>query len=118
MACWPAYIVGSFTIALLIFDLVVKSWIDLPYHALGGILLTVLFWGLCLISPTLSAAVLVVPGFAFIVFFIGVLVTIKSIKNKGCCLNCPSASGKSECAKPAPVKKCVDPTALSATPLI
>ena len=117
MACWPAYIVGVFTIALLIFDMVVKSWIDLPYHALGGVILTAIFWGLCFISPVLSSAVLVVPGFAFLVFFIGVLVTLSSLKRKGCCVTCPLDQNIGCAPKPLE-KKCVDPTALSATPII
>ena len=70
MACWPAYLVGSLSLAILIFDMIVKDWNNLLVHAIGGVLVTVLFWALCLINTALSAAVLVVPLFAALVFFV------------------------------------------------
>jgi len=72
MSCWPANIVGIFFIALIVFDIVNKYWVNLGYHAGIGILLTGLFWALCsFIGEYISAAILVVP----LVFVVGFLVS-------------------------------------------
>ena len=116
MACWPAYITGSITLALLIFDLVVKEWNDLLPHAIGGVVITAILWGLCLISTTLSAAVLIVPSFALLIFLITIWITGQSLKRRGCCMKCePEAAPAPTCGapiKPTPKveKKCFDNT--------
>lgn len=121
MACWPAYLVGSISIAIIIFDMIVKDWSSLLPHALGGVLVTVLFWALCLISTALSAAVLVVPLFAALVFFITLYITRESLKKRGCCMKCqPEPEAAPSCSSPSlpkPSVKCYDNT-LKATPLI
>ena len=119
MVCWPAYLVGSLTLAILIFDMIMKDWINLLPHSIGGILITLLFWALCLISTTLSAAVLIVPLFAALIFFITLYLTRESLKKRGCCIKCqPEPEPVSPCSTPKPIPnvKCYDNT-LKATPL-
>lgn len=122
MGCWPAYFVGSITLAILIFDMVEKSWNDLFPHALGGILLTALFWGICLISTTLSASLLIVPSFAALIFILTIWITGESLKRRGCCMSCqpqqPSNGPSCGAPKLKAEPKCEDNTILKATQLM
>jgi hypothetical protein len=116
--CWPAYIVGAISISIVIFDIIVKDWSNLLPHSIGGVLVTILFWALCLIHTSLSAAVLIVPLFAFIIFFFTLWLTRESMKKRGCCIKCqPEPEPASPCEAPKPVAKCYDNT-LKATPLM
>ncbi len=115
MGCWPAYLVGSITLGILIFDMVEQSWNDLFPHALGGIILTALFWGMCLISTTLSASLLIVPSFAALIFILTIWITGESLKKRGCCMTCgPPYIPSVPKAEP----KCEDNTTLKATQLM
>lgn len=101
MSCWTANIVGAFFLSLIIYDLVKKEYDDLPYHAIVGILLTLLYWGLCnLGGDALSGAVLIIPGIFVAVFLFTVWFTGESLKKRGCCMKC---SGQ-ECKEPKSCK--------------
>ena len=103
--CWPANTVGAFFIALLAFDMVQKNYKDLPLHALYGIVLTFLFWALCyLVGDTVSGGILVIPLVFLIVFLFSIWFILESIKNRGCCMNCPGDCGPT-CKKGHLVKK-------------
>ena len=103
--CWPANTVGAFFIALLVFDMVQKNYKDLPLHALYGVVLTFLFLLLCyLVGDTVSGGILVIPLVFVIVFLFSIWFIIESIKNRGCCMNCPGESGD-KCKKGRIVKK-------------
>lgn len=103
--CWPANTVGAFFIALLVFDMVQKNYKDLPLHALYGIVLTFLFWALCyLVGDTVSGGILVIPLVFLIVFLFSIWFILESIKNRGCCMNCPGECDD-KCKKGHLVKK-------------
>jgi hypothetical protein len=93
MTCSSSYVVGTLSIALLIFDMIQHEWNLLWMHALGGLALTVFFWLLCqLIGDTISLGILVIPTLFFIVFALGILFTGKSLQNQGCCVKCNESS--------------------------
>jgi hypothetical protein len=119
MACWPGYLVGSLSLSILIFDLIVKDWSSLLPHAIGGVITTVVIWGLCFISTALASAVLVVPLFAALVFFITLYITRQSLIKRGCCMKCqPDPEPTPSCGSPPkPSVKCYDNT-LKATPVM
>ena len=103
--CWPANTVGAFFIALLAFDIVQKNYKDLPLHALYGVVVTFLFWVMCyLVGDTVSGGVLVIPLVFLIVFLFSIWFIIQSIKNRGCCMNCPGECGPA-CKKGRIIKK-------------
>lgn len=103
--CWPANTVGAFFIALLAFDIFQKNYKDLPLHALYGVVVTFLFWVLCyLVGDTVSGGILVIPLVFLVVFLFSIWFIIESIKNRGCCMNCPGESGPT-CKKGHIVKK-------------
>jgi len=103
--CWPANTVGAFFIALLAFDISQKNYKDLPLHALYGVVVTFLFWALCyLVGDTVSGGILVIPLVFLIVFLFSIWFILESIKNRGCCMNCPGESGPT-CKKGHLVKK-------------
>ena len=103
--CWPANTVGAFFIALLAFDIFQKNYKDLPLHALYGVVVTFLFWVLCyLVGDTVSGGILVIPLVFLIVFLFSIWFIIESIKNRGCCMNCPGECGPT-CKKGHIVKK-------------
>ncbi len=69
MACWPANSVGAFFLALLMYDLIRGDYAGLPYHAVVGIFLTLVFWGICaLLGEAISGAILLVPATFLLVF--------------------------------------------------
>lgn len=103
--CWPANTVGAFFIALLTFDIFQKNYKDLPLHALYGVVVTFLFWILCyIVGDTVSGGILVIPLVFLIVFLFSIWFIIESIKNRGCCMNCPGESSD-KCKKGYVVKK-------------
>ena len=117
MACWPVYVTGSLALALLIFDMIVQQWNDLLMHALGGVILTLVLWGLCFINTGLSAAVLIVPSFAALVFIITIWITGQSLKRRGCCMNCQTQPERPPSPISSSTEKCEDNT-LKATPVL
>lgn len=120
MACWPATVAGAFSLALLLLDLYVDNWDDLPNHALYGIVFTGIFLVLCnFVNESVSGAVLVVPALLLIVFAISIWIVGTSIRKRGCCLNCNSNPEPSPCPEPSPPKPiCTNPLELKATPLL
>lgn len=122
MICWPAYLVGLFTVGLVIFDMVYNNWTDLPMHSLIGISLTLLLVGLCyLIGPNLTGGVLIVPTLAIGIFTLGMFFTGYRLKKQGCCVKCseePAPVPATEsCPPPAPEEPSC-PNQLKATRLI
>jgi hypothetical protein len=101
MSCWTANIVGAFFLSLVIYDLVKKEYEDLPYHGGIGILLTLLYWGLCnLGGDALSGSALVIPALFIGVFLFTVWFTGESMKKRGCCIRCIGQ----ECKEPKSCK--------------
>lgn len=101
-SCWPANLVAFITVLLILFDLVKQQWSDLPWHALGGIGVTGVFWFLCMfLGSSIAGAVLYVPLLFLIVFSLGIFFTTASLKKQGCCLTCASGPGPEIEAKPA-----------------
>jgi hypothetical protein len=122
MICWPSYLVGAFTISLIIFDLIQNDWSSLPYHSLIGILLTLFLFGLCwLVGPNITGAVLVVPALAIGIFALGVLFTGYTLRKKGCCVKCGEepvpAEPQESCAAPVPEEPSC-PNELKATRIV
>jgi len=116
--CWPANTVGAFFIALLVFDMVQKNYKDLPLHALYGVVVTFLFWAMCyLVGDTVSGGILVIPLVFLIVFLFSIWFIIESIKNRGCCMNCPGECGPT-CKKGRIVKKGSAPLAADTESLL
>ena len=116
--CWPAYVVGAISISIIIFDIVIKNWKDLLPHTLGGLFVTILFWALCFIHTSLAGAVLIVPLFAFFIFFFTLWFTRQSLLKRGCCVKCqPEPEPSPSCEPPKPAVKCYDNT-LKATPIV
>lgn len=116
--CWPANTVGAFFIALLAFDIFQKNYKDLPLHALYGVIVTFLFWVLCyLVGDTVSGGILVIPLVFVIVFLFSIWFIIESIKNRGCCMNCPGECGPT-CKKGRLVKKGTAPLAADTESLL
>jgi hypothetical protein len=125
MTCYSSYIVGGFTLALVIFDMVQNNWDDTWKHALVGTALTSVFWLLCLfLGDGISFGILVIPTLFFLVFALGILMTGESLKRQGCCVKCtlledtitqPSCSPEEDVtAKPI----CEFNPQLKATPLL
>jgi hypothetical protein len=89
MTCYSSYLVGAFAFALIMYDMMDQNWSALMPHALGGVVLTGMFWGLCFIlGDSISLAILVIPILFFIVFSMGILMTGESLKRQGCCVKC------------------------------
>ena len=89
MVCVSSFIVGIFSIGLLIYDLVEKEYDFLALHALGGAFFTLVFWFLCsFIGESLSLAVLVIPALFFLAFAFGIWMTRESLRKRGCCVKC------------------------------
>jgi hypothetical protein len=86
MACWPAYTVGAFFLALILFDMGSNQWSDLPMHGLVGVGFTLLFWLLCsVIGPSVTGGILVVPAVVLVIFMASVYITGQSLQNRGYC---------------------------------
>jgi len=87
MACWPANIVGAFFIALLVLDTMRGEYDDLLGHSLAGIILTLVFWAICMgVGQAISAAILVVPAVFVIVFVFSLWFFGASMKQRGYCM--------------------------------
>lgn len=98
MACWPATIVGAFFIVLILFDVSIHNYNDLPMHGVTGILMTLVFWVICAtLGQSLSAAVLVVPATFTTIFILGIWVAKKSLQNRGCCVTCGTVGSACSC---------------------
>ncbi len=85
---------------LIVFDLMISNYNDLPMHSVTGVLLTLVFWVICsTLGQDLSAAILVVPATFTIIFVLGVWVAKKSLQNRGCCVTC-GTGGDMLCGDP------------------
>ena len=85
-ACWPSNTVGAFFVALLIIDTIYGNFIDLPFHAIVGIILTCVFWLLCsTFGVGISGAVLLVPAIVVVVIICNTIFThLTGIDDCGC----------------------------------
>jgi hypothetical protein len=93
MACWPANSVGAFFLALLIYDMVKGSYSDLPYHAIVGLVLTGIFWAVCVfVGVAVSGGILLVPATFLIVFLFAMWLAGRSFQNRGCCMDCQTSA--------------------------
>jgi len=106
MACWPANIVGSFFIALLVFDSIVGDYEDLLPHSVVGVITTLVFWLICFVlGEQVSGAVLVVPSVFATIFLFSLWFFGQSMKNRGYCI---SSGRRDTCtppgSAPAPMK--------------
>jgi len=100
MACWPANVVGAFFVALIIFDLSRGDWVDLPFHGIVGIIMTGLFYLICMIvGESVSAAILVIPAVFMTISVLTLWFASQSLKNQRCCMTC---KGPAKCQPPAP----------------
>jgi hypothetical protein len=123
MPCWPASVAGAFSISLLLLDIYVDNWDDLPTHGLFGIVFTGIFLGLCsLVNESVSGAVLVVPAVLLVVFGLTIWFVGTSLRNRGCCLQCSQqpSPDPAPCPGPAPVPTpiCTNPFELKAKALM
>lgn len=97
MNCIAANILAGITVLIILFDIVQQEWSNLPYHAGGGIVLTLLFWLLCrFMGSDISFSILVVPLLFLFIFVLGILFTQQSLKNQGCCLTCATNDSTNE----------------------
>ncbi len=89
MICVSAYIVGLFSIALIIYDIVQKDWDNLAPHGLGGAFFTLLFLFLCtILGENITLTVLIIPALFFLTFAFGIWMTRESLRKRGCCVKC------------------------------
>jgi hypothetical protein len=130
MACWPANSVGAFFLALLIYDMVIGSFSDLPYHAIVGVVLTGIFWAVCtFVGVAVSGGILLVPATFLLVFLFAMWLAGRSFQNRGCCMDCQAGASNScqpkrwhlkpredSCGSPKPVKPSCS-VGLNASPL-
>ena len=94
---WPTYTVGAFFMALLIYDIVTNDWIDVPFHAVIGLVLTGLYMLISMfISETIAGAALLIPAVALIGFMVSAWMSGESLRSRGCCVRCDGADGNSE----------------------
>lgn len=89
MDCWPVKLVGTFFLALIVYDFIEAQWEQVPRHTVIGILLTGLFLGLCgLVGEGISGAVLVVPLIMLAIFLFATYMFKRALARKGCCIKC------------------------------
>jgi hypothetical protein len=94
---WPAYIVGAFFMALIIYDIVTNDWIDVPFHAVLGLVLTGIYMLISMfISDTIAGAALLIPAVALIGFMVAAWMSGESLKSRGCCVRCDGVDGNSD----------------------
>lgn len=94
---WPAYIVGAFFMALVIYDIVTNDWIDVPFHAVLGLVLTGIYMLISMfISDTIAGAALLIPAVALIGFMVAAWMSGESLKSRGCCVRCDGVDGNSD----------------------
>jgi len=98
MACWPANVVGAFFVALISFDMFRGDWFDLPFHGIVGIIMTGLFYFICMfLGESVSAAVLVVPVVLITISGLTLWFARETLKKQRCCLTC---KGPEKCVPP------------------
>ncbi len=89
MDCWPVKLVGTFFLALIVYDFIEAKWEQVPRHTVIGVLLTGLFLGLCaLIGESISGAILVIPTIMLGIFLFATYILKKGLEKKGCCIKC------------------------------
>jgi hypothetical protein len=98
MDCWPANLVGVFFLVLLISDVYYSQYMDMPFHAIVGIIGTLFFWLVCsVLGETIASSVLVVPGI-FLLFYLAIGYWSEQIIKA----NTPPPPFEPECPKPCP----------------
>ena len=118
MTCYASYVVGAFTLALVLYDMFEGIWNSVLPHGAIGALLTAFMWLLCtFVSDSLALAVLVIPILVFLSFSFGILLTGESLKRQGCCVECVDNKGKGEKNK-TDKNNCVFDAKLKADPLM
>jgi len=89
MTCWSVNVIGAVCIGILIFDIIMGYWKDLPWHALIGSLLTGLILGVCmLLNDGIAFGIIVVPLTCVLVFMLGIWYNGKGYEKQGCCISC------------------------------
>lgn len=87
MACWPANIVGAFFVSVLIIDCILGTYGNLLTHSVIGIIVTLVFFMICMfLGEDLSAALLVVPSILAVTFGLSLWFIGQSLKNRGYCM--------------------------------
>ena len=86
---WPTYTVGAFFMALLIYDIGTNDWIDVPFHAVIGLVLTGVYMLISMfIGETIAGAALLIPAVALLGFMVSAWMSGESLKSRGCCVRC------------------------------
>jgi hypothetical protein len=94
MTCWSVNVIGAVCIGILIFDIIMGYWKDLPWHALIGSLLTALILGVCmLLNDGIAFGIIVVPLTCVLVFMLGIWYNGKGYEKQGCCISCAGGAG-------------------------
>lgn len=122
---WPSYTVGAFFLALILYDMIINDWIDLPYHAVIGLVITGIYTLICVfISDTIAGAALLIPAVAFLGFMVALWMSGENLKSRGCCVTCTAPENTAPTSAPPPAPKPTDtsasscPQKLNATPLV
>jgi len=121
---WPAYTVGAFFLALVFYDMITNDWIDLPYHAVIGLVVTGLYTLICMfVSVTVAGAALLIPAVALLGFMLAIWMSGESLKRRGCCVTCADAPATATAptpptTPPAPKPASDCPQRLNATPQV
>lgn len=114
---WPSYTVGAFFLALILYDMINNDWIDLPYHAVIGLILTGIYTLICIFSSdTVAGAALLIPAVALIGFMAALWMSGENLKSRGCCVQCTTPEITKPTPPPTPASSC--PNKLNATPLV
>ena len=112
---WPSYTVGAFFLALIIYDMIINDWIDLPYHAIIGLLLTGIYTLICVfINDTIAGAALLIPAVALIGFMVALWMSGENLKSRGCCVRCTNG-GEMDVEESPPTKVTSGGTTTAAT---
>lgn len=111
MECWPANLVGVFFLVLLISDVYYSQYMDMPFHAIVGIIGTLFFWLVCsVLGETIASSVLVVPGI-FLLFYVAIGYWSEQIIKA----NTPPPPFEPSCPKPCP-EVCPPPPPIDTCP--
>jgi len=102
-------ILGIFCISVIIYDVLMSNWIDLPYHAIVSVVFLSFFYGACLLlGDTISLAILLIPTVVVVISFVTIWFMGESLNAQGCCMTCvpvvaPSCPHPTLKATPSPI---------------
>lgn len=106
MTCWSVNVLGAVCIGILIFDIMMGSWKDLPWHALIGCLLTGLIMAVCVfIGDAIAFGVILIPLICVAVFMLGIWYNGKGYEKQGCCISCGTHPEEKKNEKNPPADK-------------